>query len=415
MPIITVKGKTNRTFTFPPLEVDEFLPLVEIVPEKVKDVQNNTFEIKGDELAPTETQVTLSKHLDADKRSYILQELTTDKTTLELEFKVTKGSTETWDGDGYIEPKLSITDPGIRITSATKLKQKYGDTFQLTLDIDSKETKTFYIDFFANDNEDDFNKGEYENVFCGRVQIVFYVYDRDVFSLKEITRLIDENEFLIPFADAATHPEYDENYCMQAAERGLSELLLDNSNFYSVDRVNHKHKNSIGFSGLNAIDRGEKFHSLGFVKNKISFNKYKINHGVRKTIKDKLTYKSAITSILSFKPGAEKELNDNIINIVGERKGFHVFYLTVTEGFHTLLLVIEYTDKKSSKYTIYDQHGITSSRGNLNTVADGILRQSKWTFANTCLNRYTSHTLNNNDKHLKWDGTNTFLWKIQRK
>ena len=190
MPIITVKGKTNRTFTFSPLEVDEFLPLVEIVPEKVKDVQNNTFEIKGDELAPTETQVTLSKHLDADKRSYILQELTTDKTTLELEFKVTKGSTDTWDDDGYIEPKLSITDPGIRITSATKLKQKYGNTFQLTLDIDSKETKTFYIDFFANDNEDDFNKGEYENVFCGRVQIVYEVPNAREFRKEKIDEII---------------------------------------------------------------------------------------------------------------------------------------------------------------------------------------------------------------------------------
>ena len=112
---------------------------------------------------------------------------------------------------------------------------------------------------------------------------------------------------------------------------------------------------------------------------------------------------------------SKKELNNNIIDVIDERKGYHVFCLTVTEGFHTLLLVVEYVNKKSSRYTIYDQHGVTTSKGNLNAVADGVLRQSKWTFANTCLNRYQSHILNNNNKHLKWDGTNTYLWKIQRK
>lgn len=42
---------------------------------------------------------------------------------------------------------------------------------------------------------------------------------------------------------------------MQAAERGLSELLQNAKDFYSVERNTHKHKNRIGFSGLTAVDR----------------------------------------------------------------------------------------------------------------------------------------------------------------
>ncbi len=166
----------DNYYEFDALDVDEFLPLVKIEPEKVKDPFKKTFEIDGDELSNTQESVTLSEHLDSDKRTFTLQQLTTDKNKLKLRFKVIKGISFTsmfeQDDDGYIEPKLSIEDKNIKITSSTQLKKKYGDTLEVEIAINSKETTEFYLDFYANDNEDDFNVGEYINVHCGKLKII---------------------------------------------------------------------------------------------------------------------------------------------------------------------------------------------------------------------------------------------------
>jgi len=114
-------------------------------------------------------------------------------------------------------------------------------------------------------------------------------------------------------------------------------------------------------------------------------------------------------SIISFKPGEKTNLQSQIENGIEGRMGFHVYYFTVTNGFHTLLLVINNYDKNNATYIIYDQHGPTSSQGGLSDLAEGIRKQTSWTFANTCLNRYEAGKSNS------WDATNTYLWKIQRK
>lgn len=232
---------------------------------------------------------------------------------------------------------------------------------------------------------------------------------KDVFSGTEAQKLINEINYIAPFADAGTAPEYDENYCMQAAERGISELLQNYTDFYSVERGTHRHRNRIGFSGLTAIDRGNKIQAKGFVSSKFDFNDYSIDHTKRTSIVDQNTYNAVKYDIIGFKSGGENTLNAYFQNAIRNKIGFHVFYFTVTNGFHTLLLVIDYTNPCNAKYTVYDQHGITTSTGNINQTAQGIRKQTSWTFANTCLNRY------NSGKSSQWDSTKTILWKIQKK
>lgn len=232
---------------------------------------------------------------------------------------------------------------------------------------------------------------------------------KDVFSDAEAQRLINEINYIAPFADAGIAPEFDENYCMQAAERGISELLQNYSDFYSVERNTHRHRNRIGFSGLTAIDRGNRIQANGFVSSKFEFNDYSIDHTKRTSIVDSTTYNAVKYDIIGFKSNGRNTLNIYFENIVRNKIGFHVFYFTVTNGFHTLLLIIDNQNPCDAKFTVYDQHGITTSTGKLNEIAEGLRKQTSWTFANTCLNRY------NSGRSSQWDSTKTILWKIQRK
>ncbi|MFC5045771.1 hypothetical protein ACFSTE_19640 [Aquimarina hainanensis] len=193
MPTIYQSDNPSNSYTFPPIEIDEFLPIVEIIPEKIKDSSKNIFEINGDELSDTKEEATLSEYLDSNKRTIIVQQLLTNKKKLKLSFKVRKGISYTsvfeQDDDGYIEPKLSIEDTDIKITSSTQLKKKYGDQFEIEITHTAKESKEYYIDFYANDNEDDFNVGEYKNVYCGRMKIVYKVANQWQFSKEKIEKI----------------------------------------------------------------------------------------------------------------------------------------------------------------------------------------------------------------------------------
>ena len=242
--------------------------------------------------------------------------------------------------------------------------------------------------------------------------------EKDVFLESDVKRLKDELIFIQPFATKGTSDnpnirlsvprEYQENYCMQAAERSLSELLLNYTSFYSVDR-SHNHRNKIGFSGKTAIDRGNAIKANGFVKSTISFNGYSINQNERKAIIDSSSYGKSTYTVISFANGKEKGLYKLLYNDLKNLMGFHVYYFTVTGGYHTLILVIDYRDPCNAKYAIYDEYFETTSNGKFEDVSEGILRQTSWTFASSTLNRF------NNKKQNSWDSTETTLWKIQRK
>ncbi|MCU0434095.1 MAG: hypothetical protein MUC87_11620 [Bacteroidia bacterium] len=246
-----------------------------------------------------------------------------------------------------------------------------------------------------------------------------FLSSKDIFTEGDIIRQINEFKYIKKLCDTKPppHKEYDENYCMQAAERGLSELLNDTVNFYSVYRKTHKHKNNIGFAGKTAYDRGDFFEKKGFVESIITFDSYTINHNEKKAIFEsknatqaEQNYAKYIYSIISLTKADEKKLQDLILDEIKEKEtGFHVFYFTVTGGFHTLTLIIDNLFPCDPSYQIWDQHGLSSSHGKLDELAMGIATQTSWTFANTCLNRYKS----GNTKY--YDSTETKLWKIRRK
>lgn len=302
--------------------------------------------------------------------------------------------------DGNITLELSDESNFTLSTKSYSAKYKWKLKTKIKATAGSKG-KTAYIDIYSEDWIT--NKKQ-----CGRIKIAV-LSDKDIFSKTEADKLKSEILYIVPFVDNATPSEYVGNYCMQAAERGLSELLGNTTDFYSVERGTHKRKNNIGFSGKTAIDRGTKFKSLGFVKSSLTFDGYSIDQTKRASIVDSNTYRNVMYDIISFAAGKDKDLFNYFNNEIKEKIGFHTYYFTVTGGFHTLLLLIDNSDPCEIKYEVYDQHGLTSSNGKLEDIAEGIRKQASWTFANSCLNRYII------GKSDKWDSTTTFIWKIQRK
>jgi hypothetical protein len=257
-----------------------------------------------------------------------------------------------------------------------------------------------------------------DGVIDTRVQFTFSE-SKDVFKKAKFDLLISELKYVAPEVNSTPrHPHYSGNYCMGASERGLSELLGDITNFYAVERVTHVQKNKVSFSGKSAIDRGKTFQRLGYTEKNHRFNGYKIVHSKKDLIYNAATdadaetqYQAVKYDIIEFTATGKNDLtrlfDDDLRN---KEIGFHVYYFTVTDGFHTLLLVIDkFTDPCNPKYEVWDQHGLSSSQGLLTDIAEGIRRQTSWTFANSCLNRYK----NKKTKH--YDSTDTYLWKMKQK
>ncbi|MBR4647263.1 MAG: hypothetical protein IKO75_09150 [Bacteroidales bacterium] len=251
---------------------------------------------------------------------------------------------------------------------------------------------------------------------CNSIPVKF-LNSKDVFQEESIDLMLEELNYIKRYADKHVPPEYDENYCMQAAERALSVLLNNTVNFYSVVRDTHKHRNNIGFSGKTVYDRGDFFQKCGFVQHTHIFKNYKINPSELKLIYDSPTsqsaeahYKEVLYKIVEVSEDERKKILE-VFNKDLENKetGFHVYYFTVTNGFHTMLLIINNTDVSKPTYEMWDQHGLTSSYGPLKDIGLGFQNQTSWTFANSCLNRYNNHTTQ------YYDSTQTKLWKIKRK
>lgn len=242
---------------------------------------------------------------------------------------------------------------------------------------------------------------------------------KDIFSTTEINRLISENSHIVKFVEAKPPlSEYSGNYCMGAAERVISELLLDDKNFYSVEKMTHKRKNSIFFTNKTAIDRANVIDRLGFVKSKWEFDKYKIDHDSLKIInssKDELdadnNFSIVNDKIITISDKSKKEMYDLFLKDISSIFGFHVYYFCIVGGFHTQILVIDSTNGPcESTYVMYDQHGPKSKgQGKLSDIAEGFRAQTSFNFANSCLNRFLS------GKTKYWDSTKTYLWKIQKK
>lgn len=156
---------TSNSFSFLNIEMDEFLPII-----RLKNLTK--YKQKGVQLNEDKKEVNLSKHLDGDKRIFKLLTLSSERNVIKLSFTIKKGGSNSRDEDGSIKIQISIKDESVKV-SPKSFSAKYNSEFELTIEVKGKEKKEFYIDFYANDDKEDWNIGEYEDVHCGRIKYVY--------------------------------------------------------------------------------------------------------------------------------------------------------------------------------------------------------------------------------------------------
>lgn len=394
MPEIRPTGSNTSLFTWPLLELDEFVPVVKVDPVHFNSARKAAH-FQG-------AKVDLSPIIDQDKRTITMDVIVASPGNMLVTCTVVKARGSTLDDDGVVTPKLAGKAKGVTVQAMDRGKAAYGDPYQFSVEIKGVEDRTFRIDLFANDDVDDTDAGEFKDVHCGRVEVRTW---QDVFSEFEANRLVAEINHLKPKVEKdPPDAEYAGNYCMCAAERGLSKLLENTTEFYAVDASDVR-LNEVSHSGKSAKNQGEKFKQKGFVKSTIVFKDYVIDHTLRKATTDETTYQANKYSVISLPKGSA--LDRDIRKTLDGKPGFHVFYISVSDEFHTLLLVIDNRTAGREYYAIYDQHGLTSSHGALADIEAGFARQTSWTF----LNYYR----NKGFKPDVYCGVTTRLWKIQRK
>ncbi|MBS1571440.1 MAG: hypothetical protein JST62_03455 [Bacteroidetes bacterium] len=124
-----------------------------------------------------------------------------------LKFNVSGKNEKDW-GGGY-DIEIVSSNKSI-ILSSKKFSIEKGWTFLTNI----KSTTTGKVSLQVK--VDGILKNTFEFVFLD---------SKDVFQKDKVDKLIGELKYIQDFAEQELAPEYDENYCMQAAERGLSELL----------------------------------------------------------------------------------------------------------------------------------------------------------------------------------------------
>jgi hypothetical protein len=393
----------------------DFLPIVKI--NNSEDSKNAIISIK--ECADWKKEkINLGTEYDDDKREYIVAEIVIAlNSTAKIPLVVKRGFDPIGlqDEDGVLKFSCNNGSVNLKFINSYDVDyenneekydlkdSEYGDEFVIEIaPTKLKRGTKFTITVSASDDDDGLGTKSNRVGICGKFN--FTVIQNDVFLEEEVNNLLKELKFIKPFAEAKEPSEYAENYCMAAAERGLSKLLNNTSDFYSLDR-NHNRLNNISFSGKNASDRGNALKSKGYVIDYFEFNDYKIVQSIKNSTVDRTTYEK--NKYLVIELGSQKKLFKHINKTINNRMGYHVFYLSVTNDFHTLLLVIDYRNPCKAEYAFYDEYYGTSSFGNYTNIEEGFRIQTSWTFLNDYMNR--GFVPDNYSK------TTNKLWKIQRK
>lgn len=246
-----------------------------------------------------------------------------------------------------------------------------------------------------------------------------FIKSKDVFTTVEINNLKDEFLYMSNFVDDHIPNEYSGNYCMQGADRALGKLLNNTSDFYVVERKTHKIVNSISFNNLNTYSRAKQYNSKGYIYTEYEIdNKFwNIDHEKRKKINGSVDYSAAQTyaktiqyDLVWVDEAKGKSTLALLKKLIDEKEpSWHVFYLSIVDGFHTQILLIDNTDRDIPKYEIWEDHGLSSSSGSLNDLIDGLNRQTSSMFTVSCLFRYQNGTTD------KWDSQTLKVWKIKSK
>jgi len=163
---IRLAGTKKVLFRFPPLLQGEFIPFVEF--DKAK------FDSQYGYLSGDLNEVTLCKYYDNSMQRFDPKVVNTECRKIKIPFSVKKGCAKSFDRDGIIDIKESVSDPDIQINGPRSIKSEYESSFELEIEIRKKSGIEFYIDFYAKDDgKDEYIKGELENIHCGRVKIKF--------------------------------------------------------------------------------------------------------------------------------------------------------------------------------------------------------------------------------------------------
>ncbi|WP_417785270.1 hypothetical protein [Tenacibaculum sp.] len=202
MATVTECGNPSNTFSIEPLEMWEFTPIVSLDAEPIdyEDEKETSLVYKKDE------KVTLSDKISKSIRDkYTLMEFTTESKKLSLKFLVKNGTTDQfYDDDGYIKPEIALAKGEKELTEKESIKitddksflvdytKKKSTLIELDIEINTETEKTFFINFYANDNKKYFDiEGKYKNVFCGQVKIIHSVANEWEFSLEKIQEIRD--------------------------------------------------------------------------------------------------------------------------------------------------------------------------------------------------------------------------------
>lgn len=371
----------------------DFLPIVKV--NNSEDAKNAIISVKENKTYKKE-QIDLGTDYDKDKSDYLVADIViTQNSVARIPLMVKRGF-DPWglqDDDGVLTFECSNSSVKLKFidkedTDYNDTAKEYnlnkaanGDVFVMEITPSSiKRGTKFTITVYATDNNDWTRNKSLRRGICGKFNLK--VVEQDVFMEDEITKLVDELKYIKPFADGYSPLEYEGNYCMAAAERGLSELLNNTKDFYSVFRRTHKRKNKISFSNLTADDRAKKFQALNFVASKISFPTKDFSITLNKTFIIEDGKHKDRTTIVEMKD--IKSVYDSFLKNFNKSIGYHIYYCSIAGANHTMILIINYTEPSEATFEFWDQHGISSSRGKLENIAngdngvDGINAQVQW-------------------------------------
>ena len=366
-------------------ESTDFLPIVNlnfgyqgincVIPTKKDCIQN----VKT---------LNLSTDFDSDKRKYKIYEVIIAKNSpsyIPLVNLLGYDPTGFQDGDGKLHfyssksskiKLLNSSNPAIAKDNLDPYDlndAEIGDEYVLKISHSLQRGTVFYVGIYASDDDDGWLGTKSQKVVrCG--QINFKVVEKDVFFLEEVNKGI--NEILLIAGKYKGRPkkgEYSVNYCIQAADRFLGAVVENKKNFYAYDDESDQRINIPLLD--NAINRAKRIKELGYGYD------FKEIGGSIFTIREENKedkYENNPTRTLSLKPN--NEINTYFKNIVGFKAGYHIFYLSIVDGFHTLIIVVNNVDLCNPTYEIYDEEGLSSSTGKLSDIADGILKQTQWVY-----------------------------------
>jgi hypothetical protein len=200
------------------------------------------------------------------------------------------------------------------------------------------------------------------------------VSDKDVFTKKEIDRLIAENQVSLSKGTA----------CIIATDRQLGKLLANDKDFMT-DKSNN------GADVNTAYTRIAQIKAKGFVRNFKDFP--------ASTLKGSGYYKPT-----AFSSGNERAISSYLEAAVGNKNGYHVFYFTILDGYHVLTLVIDAWDLCNMKYKIYDQLKERGAYKDFKEIDQGLLDMNT--------NNYDLAASLTRDKTVS---TKFGIWKIQKR